>query len=128
MPLTTRGPDGQLRDVPLLNANIAEIQTSGVDFNVNYAFEVPGVGGTFDYRLSGAHILENTFRGSPVINPTDCAGFVGGGACSFADAEWRAVQRFTWGFDVSSFHCGTGISAASKTGGSPPPRESAVKE
>ncbi len=95
-PLTTRGPDGQLRDVPLLNANIANIKTSGIDFNVNYPFDLPNNLGTLHYALSGARVFENTFQGSPVINPTDCAGFVGGGACSFADPKWRAVQRFTW--------------------------------
>ena len=41
-PLTTRGPDGQLRDVPLFNANIANIKTSGIDFNVNYPFDLAG--------------------------------------------------------------------------------------
>lgn len=98
-PLTTRGPDGQLRDVPLFNANIAQIKTSGIDFNANYSFDLPRGRGIIDYALSGAHVFENTFQGSPVINPTDCAGFVGGGACSFADSEWRAVQRLTWAFD-----------------------------
>jgi outer membrane receptor protein involved in Fe transport len=125
VPLTTRGPDGQLRDVPLLNANIAKIQTTGVDFNLNYSFDLPGTMGLLDYSLSGARVFENTFQGSPVINATDCSGFVGGGACSFADPKWRAVQRLTWNyhdFDLSLRHRFIGsvengrIAAANATG------------
>lgn len=96
VPLTFRGPDGQLRDVPLLNQNIAQIKTSGFDFSVRYGRELPGNWGRLDWSLAGVNVRENAFQGSPVVAAIDCAGYVGGGACTNADPEWRGVQRFTW--------------------------------
>ncbi len=129
VPLTTRGTDGQLRDVPLLNANIANISTRGIDFNLNYSFDLPGSLGQLDYALAGARVFENEFQGSPVVNPIDCAGFVGGGVCGFADPTWRGVQRFTWNyneFQLSLRHRYIGsvengrLAAARATGSTPP--------
>ncbi|HET9449218.1 MAG TPA: TonB-dependent receptor, partial [Steroidobacteraceae bacterium] len=97
VPLTTRGDDGQLRDVPLLNQNIAVMKTSGIDFRVDYRFDLSNWGG-LTWSLAGVHVKENSFQGSPVIAATDCAGYVGGGSCTNADPEWRAVQRITWDY------------------------------
>ena len=98
VPLTSRGDDGQLRDVPLLNQNIAVMKTSGIDFRVDYTFDLSDWGG-LTWSLAGVHLKENSFQGSPVINPTDCAGYVGGGSCTNADPKWRGVQRITWDYN-----------------------------
>lgn len=96
VPLTSRGADGQLRDVPLLNQNIAELKTSGIDFAVNMNFILPGAWGGLKWGLAGVYVMENAYQGSPVVAAIDCAGFVGGGSCTNANPEWRGTQRLTW--------------------------------
>lgn len=97
VPLTTRGDDGQLRDVPLLNQNIAVMKTSGIDFRVDYRYDLARWG-SLSWTLAGVHVKENSFQGSPVVAATDCAGYVGGGACTNADPKWRGVQRLSWDY------------------------------
>jgi iron complex outermembrane recepter protein len=98
-PLTTRTPDGQLQDVPMLNQNIASISSRGVDFRVDYAHDLPGDWGDLSYFLAGAYLFENEFQGSPVVNPVDCAGYIVGGGCSSANPNWRFTQRLSWNLD-----------------------------
>ncbi len=98
-PLRTRTPDGQLQDVPLLNQNIAEITASGIDFRLDYRHGI-GRYGNLSYFLAGAYLLENETTSSPVLNPIDCAGFIGGGSCGSANPKWRFTQRLTWDYDA----------------------------
>jgi iron complex outermembrane receptor protein len=94
-PLNHRTPDGQLYDVSLLNANIANISSSGIDFRLDYRFETGSLG-KFSYFLAGTYLIENTTKSSPVVPAVDCAGFIGGGSCGSANPIWRFTQRLTW--------------------------------
>ncbi|WP_172840838.1 TonB-dependent receptor plug domain-containing protein [Allosphingosinicella indica] len=127
VPLQTRTPDGQLQDVPLLNQNIAEITASGIDFRLDYRHEIGA--GSLGYFLAGAYLFENETTSSPVLNPIDCAGFIGGGSCGSANPRWRFTQRLTWDadtFQISLRHRFIGkardgrIAAAESTGSAPP--------
>lgn len=127
-PLRTRTPDGQLQDVPLRNQNIAEITASGIDFRIDYRHNI-GRHGSLSYFLAGAYLLENETTSSPVLNPIDCAGYIGGGSCGSANPDWRFTQRLTWDFDayqISLRHRFIGsakdgrIAAAISTGSAPP--------
>ena len=97
-PLANRTPDGQLYDVPLLNANIAKMETSGIDYRVDYRHDL-GDAGQLDYYLAGTYLFDFVTQGSPLANPIDCAGYIGGGSCSTANPEWRLLQRVTWSKD-----------------------------
>lgn len=97
-PLTSRSADGQLFDVPLLNQNIANITSRGVDFRVDYRHDLGDLG-RLSYFIAGNYLLENKFQGSPVVNPVDCAGFISGGSCGSANPHWRLTQRLTWNMD-----------------------------
>lgn len=128
VPLQTRTPDGQLQDVPLLNQNIAELTASGIDFRLDYRHGI-GRYGELSYFLAGAYLFENETTSSPVLNPIDCAGYIGGGSCGSANPHWRFSQRLTWELDeyqISLRHRFVGsakdgrIAAAIATG-SPPP-------
>lgn len=98
VPLNHRTPDGQLYDVSLLNANIANISSSGIDFRLDYRFDI-GSMGSISYFLAGTYLLENTTKSSPVVAAVDCAGFIGGGSCGSANPKWRLAQRVTWDID-----------------------------
>ena len=94
-PLRNRTPDGQLYDVPLLNANIAKLETSGVDFRLDYRHDL-GTAGNLSYFLAGTYLIDSITQGSPIANPVNCAGYIGGGSCSTANPTWRFTQRLTW--------------------------------
>jgi iron complex outermembrane receptor protein len=97
-PLANRTPEGQLFDVALLNANIAALYTSGLDFRLDYSHDI-GRLGRLSYYVAGTYLLESVVRGSPAVAPVDCAGFIGGGSCGSANPKWRFTQRLTWDVD-----------------------------
>lgn len=100
-PLAKRTVDGQLQDVELLNQNIANITSSGVDFRIDYRHSLSNWG-DLTYFIAGTYLLENEFQGSPVVNPIDCAGYISPGGCGSANPEWRFTQRLTWSLDAAS--------------------------
>ncbi len=99
-PLANRTPEGQLYDVPLLNANIASLKTAGIDFRLDYSHAV-GRFGKLGYFLTGSYLINSITQGSPIVAPVDCAGYIGGGSCSNANPKWRFTQRVTWDVDDS---------------------------
>ncbi|WP_157073666.1 TonB-dependent receptor plug domain-containing protein [Sphingomonas soli] len=94
-PLTKRSSDGQLYDVPLLNANIASMETSGVDFRLDYRYQT-NTFGSFSYYLAGSYLIKSVVQSSPIVAAVDCAGYIGGGSCGNANPVWRFTQRLTW--------------------------------
>ncbi|QKS00446.1 TonB-dependent receptor [Sphingomonas sp. CL5.1] len=96
-PLTHRAEDGQLFQVPLLNANIANLTSEGVDFALSYNFPVGA--GKLAYSLAGTYLIKNTSQGGPGLPVIDCAGFIGGGACGDVNPHWRLNQRLTYSID-----------------------------
>ncbi|QCB56170.1 TonB-dependent receptor [Sphingopyxis sp. PAMC25046] len=97
-PLRNRTPDGQLYDVPLLNANIAKLEASGIDYRLDYRHSLGSVG-SLSYYISGTYLIDAITQGSPIVNPVNCAGYIGGGSCSTANPKWRFTQRLTWEMD-----------------------------
>lgn len=100
-PLTKRTPDGQLFDINLLNANIANLKSSGIDFRIDYGRDI-GASSRLSYFLAGTYLIKNTTKSSPVVAEVDCAGYIGGGSCGTANPHWRATQRLTWTADQLS--------------------------
>lgn len=94
-PLANRTPDGQLYDVPLLNANIAKMEASGIDYRIDYRHSL-GDAGSLNYYIAGTYLFDSIVQGSPIANPVNCAGYIGGGSCSTANPKWRFTQRLTW--------------------------------
>jgi outer membrane receptor protein involved in Fe transport len=128
-PLAKRTPDGQLYDVPLLNANIASLKTKGVDFRLDYAHDLGSLG-RVSYYLAGSYLIDAITQGSPIAAPINCAGYIGGGSCSTANPKWRFTQRLSWNvtdnFQLSLRHRYLGsakdgrIAAAISTGAARP--------
>jgi len=97
VPLQNRTPDGQLYDVPLLNANIAKMEARGVDYRLDYRHNLGA--SSLNYYIAGTYLIDNISQGSPIVNPVNCAGFIGGGSCGTASPKWRFTQRLTWEAD-----------------------------
>ncbi|WP_447514060.1 hypothetical protein, partial [Clostridioides difficile] len=83
---------------PLLNANIASMKTSGVDFRLDYRHDIGSLG-RLSYYLAGSYLINSIVQSSPIVAAVDCAGYIGGGTCGNANPKWRFTQRLTW--DVS---------------------------
>lgn len=96
-PLRNRSPDGQLFQVPLINSNIANLTSEGVDFALSYSHPVGS--GDLAYSLAGTYLIKNTTQGGPGLPVIDCAGFIGGGACGDTNPHWRLTQRLTYSLD-----------------------------
>lgn len=97
VPLAHRSPDGQLFQVPLLNTNIANLTSQGVDFQLSYGHPIGS--GELSYSIAGTYLIKNTTQGGPGLPVIDCAGFIGGGACGATNPHWRLTQRLTYEVD-----------------------------
>jgi len=97
VPLQHRTPDGQLYDVPLLNANIAKMEARGIDYRLDYRHDLGA--SSLSYYIAGTYLIDNISQGSPIVNPVNCAGYIGGGSCGTASPKWRLTQRLSWEVD-----------------------------
>ena len=100
---------GEVQIVSTPNANISTLKARGVDFQIDYSFDLADFGlgdnaGALDVNLYGAHRLENTFRANPDVPAIECAGFFGapcgqtvGGV---SDPEWKFTARLTYRQDA----------------------------
>ncbi|MEM7357624.1 MAG: TonB-dependent receptor [Pseudomonadota bacterium] len=96
----TRRPDGNVGLVNVLNENIASIQTSGVDFTLNYNTDLDfGIGGndsTLSIDTKGTYLLD--FDITPVVGldtVNECAGNFGN-TCGSPLNEIIINTRVTW--------------------------------
>ncbi|MDJ0904434.1 MAG: TonB-dependent receptor [Woeseiaceae bacterium] len=97
--LITRDPDGSLAagepGVGFLstNVNLAERETSGIDAQVLYTFDVGAHGINLDYAATFLDALDDTpFPGGEVI---ECSGFFGN-ECGSPNPEYRHRFMATW--------------------------------
>ena len=96
----TRRADGNVDTVRVLNANIGKIETSGIDFNVNYGTDL-------DFGIDGGSYLSLAFNSTylmdydvtPVADQPDqvneCAGFYGN-TCGSPRQDFNWNSRITW--------------------------------
>jgi iron complex outermembrane recepter protein len=84
-----------------LNINIGGYETSGIDFNANYAVDLEDWGmasaGSLQFAFVGTLLQELiTDTGAGQTNSVyDCAGFYGN-QCNVPNPEWRHRARMTW--------------------------------
>jgi outer membrane receptor protein involved in Fe transport len=80
-----------------LNTNIGGLQTSGVDINASYAFEIGSMGG-INLHLVGTYLEELiTDPGAATgVAPYDCKGSFGAALCGTPNPEWRHRFRVEW--------------------------------
>ncbi len=77
----TRNVDGDIVNVNARNANIAEFSTEGVDFQIQYNWEmdwgIGAEGSSLTLAALGTHVMENNFVAAPGISQRDCEGRFG---------------------------------------------------
>ncbi len=84
-----------------LNINIGSLQTSGVDLNANYGFDLEEIGlpsyGSLAFSVVGTYLSELvTDTGAGTSQSVyDCAGFFAN-QCGVPNPEWRHRARVTW--------------------------------
>lgn len=90
--------DGYIED---LNNNIGGLETSGIDFNANYAFDLEDMGmgnhGRMQLSFVGTklnELLTDTGLGT-AASIYDCAGYFAN-QCGVPNPEWRHRARATW--------------------------------
>lgn len=96
-----RRPDGNVNVVEVLNENIANLSTSGVDFNVHYVTDLDA--GLFGGGSSLSVDFRSTYLDSYEITPVsglstvfECAGNFGQNACNDVFPDFKANTRVTW--------------------------------
>lgn len=96
-----RRPDGNVDVVQVLNENIANIETSGIDFNVNYVTDFDaglfGEGSTLIVDFRSTYL--DSYEITPVVGLDtvfECAGNFGQNNCNDAFSEYKANTRLTW--------------------------------
>ncbi len=81
------------------NANVAAVETSGIDFQGDYRLALEDVGasgmGSVSFHFNGSYLLTEktqTLAGQPTY---DCAGLFGP-TCQTVSPTWRHIFRVTW--------------------------------
>ncbi|GAB2196763.1 TonB-dependent receptor plug domain-containing protein [Sessilibacter sp. MAH4] len=99
----SRGPDGRILEVTVLNENIGEIETSGIDLNVHYttdlAFGLFGEGSSLSFTLNSTFL--DTYDVTPVAGlpqTNECAGAYGN-TCGepLPEVKWNLRSSWTTG-------------------------------
>lgn len=83
-----------------INTNVGGLQTSGIDVNANYRFDLASVGvgdlGSMSLNFTGTYLNELiTDPGAESGTPYDCVGFYGN-ECGTPNPEWRHRFRAAW--------------------------------
>lgn len=93
---------GAMSGILVTNANLSTFNTSGVDFDVNYAFDAAG--GRVKLRLDGTYVSEYNYVPFAGADAVELAGFYGEDNWEntvAAFAEWRA--NFTAGYTADNW-------------------------
>jgi outer membrane receptor protein involved in Fe transport len=82
------------------NLNIAELTTSGIDFQVNYGFDLADIGAgdlgqiRFDYQAT--YLDSFAFTPFPGADEIDCAGLFGNACVQPVNPDYRHVLQTSW--------------------------------
>ncbi|GHF16057.1 TonB-dependent receptor [Kordiimonas sediminis] len=88
---------GDIQQIFAPNDNIANQRRKGIDWMVNYSFELGE--GQLTVTNSGNYMITNEFQSTPITPVTDCNGIFGGqctGLGDFTAPEWRMNQTFSY--------------------------------
>jgi outer membrane receptor protein involved in Fe transport len=86
------GQQGYMIDT---NQNIGKVQTSGIDLEVNWGFDLPGQMGSGAVNFIGTNTIEFVTEPLPGFPTYDCTGLFGN-VCGRPAPEWGHKARFTW--------------------------------
>ena len=99
-----RGPTGDITNLRAPQSNVAQLESTGIDVQINYRFEVDrlGLGGapaSFALSIFGTRLIRHAVQPSPLEPSMDCAGFFGF-PCGFSSLgtlpKYRTTSRLTY--------------------------------
>ena len=92
--LSNDAPGGGIAGISEQNANIALLETSGIDANINYSLDFDNLGSlSFDYAATFLDTLDETpFLGA---DPIECVNFYAG-QCNLPNPDYRHRLLTTW--------------------------------
>ncbi|MFQ5564384.1 MAG: TonB-dependent receptor domain-containing protein [Parvularculaceae bacterium] len=86
--------------IQVVNTNIANFKTRGLDINASYRRDVPEFGlgdmGSFSLNYAASVMFENTFESFPGSGEVECKGLYGGQCSSTPNNEYRHRALLTW--------------------------------
>ena len=83
------------------NLNIAELETTGFDIQINYSTDIGSIGGLrFDYAAT--YLDKFDFASFPGDTPIECAGFLNNGCVAPVNPKYRHRALVTWETPVES--------------------------
>lgn len=100
----TRGPTGDITSLRAPQSNVAKLETTGIDVQIKYRFEVDrlGIGGdsaSFALSVFGTRLIRHAIQPSPLEPSFDCAGLFGF-PCNFSSLgtlpKYRTTSRLTY--------------------------------
>ena len=86
---------GQQGFIVNTNQNLGSLTATGIDTEINYAFDLPGRGGDIGINFVGSWVDELTTEPLPGFATYNCAGLFGN-VCGRPTPDWRHKARFTW--------------------------------
>ncbi|MEM1195865.1 MAG: TonB-dependent receptor [Pseudomonadota bacterium] len=88
------------------NLNIAELETSGIDLQINYATDLGSAGGLrFDF--AGTWLEKFDFASFTGDTPIECSGFLDNGCVTPVNPEFRFRTLLTWETPIDGFEATT---------------------
>jgi outer membrane receptor protein involved in Fe transport len=81
-------------NIEATNKNLSQLKTEGIDFGVDYRFNLQG-NGRVDLTLLGTALLKFETEEAPGFGSYDCAGYYGT-TCGSPAPKWRHKIRTTW--------------------------------
>lgn len=100
-----RDSAGQISEVSLVDINVSNFETSGVDFSVRYSMKLPEFipGQRIDWSLTGGWLENFVKQATPLEAKVNCVGKFGvAGSCSDSGVgsrpmpEWRGSLSASW--------------------------------
>lgn len=99
-----RDSAGQISEVSTVDINVANFETSGVDFSAHYSMKTPSFmpGQKLNFALTGGWLENFVKQATPLEAKVNCVGYFGvAGSCSDAGVGSRPMPKWRGSFSTS---------------------------
>ena len=99
-----RASNGQISAVSLVDINVSNFETSGVDFSAHYSMKTPSFmpGQKLNFALTGGWLENFVKQATPLEAKVNCVGYFGvAGSCSDSGVGSRPMPKWRGSFSTS---------------------------
>lgn len=99
-----RDSAGQISEVSLVDINVSNFETSGVDFSAHYSMKTPSFmpGQKLNFALTGGWLENFVKQATPLEAKVNCVGYFGvAGSCSDSGVGSRPMPKWRGSFSTS---------------------------